>query len=457
MALSTTITLKFAGAAVQRGLASIKKGFQALNKSGGAMLGGLASKALKLASILGPIATFAGIGKLGVDAVQAASSMETLQTQFGALLKSQDKATALIDKLRQMNIESPLGLTDFAAGAKQLLGVRMSADEAADSLDKLSNISMRNAANFDSLVRAFSQTRSAGRLMGQEVLQYVNAGFNPLNEISVMTGESMATLKKRMEDGKISFSEVAAAISHATAQGGLFNGMNKKIAETTEGRIQKLKDSWNQILIAFGTPLTDHLKPMIDGLSASMAGMIDTVKQWGESTGRLGTAIVNAFKNEQLWDLIKSGLTAAFKMAGAQLLAIATLAGEMFASAATGKLGKGTAKFFEDASILNKKISGNLIPDSMRFSESDFFKTKYEPGEFQKTREAAYQMVGFDQSREAFTQKIKQNQFQNGMVPGTNGKYRYAQEGERSIFSDQMGNKVIEVLQTIDRRLQPQP
>lgn len=214
------------------------------------------------------VAAAGGVG-LGLrQGIKAAADMEVLETQFAALLKSEEAAIALIEKLRKMNVESPLGVEDFSKGAKQLLGVRMTADDAAIALDKLSNISMGNAENFDSLVRAFAQTRSAGRLMGQEVLQFVNAGFNPLAEISIKTGESMAALKKRMEDGKISFQEVEAAITSATAAGGLFNGMNTKMAATMEGKMQKLKDNFNQFFIALGKPINETLKPELDKLNS---------------------------------------------------------------------------------------------------------------------------------------------------------------------------------------------
>lgn len=430
MGLATTITLKFNGTAVAKGLASIKKGFASLNAGAGKMLGSLASSAMKLTAVLGPLASFAGMAKLGMDAIGAASDMETLQTQFGALLKSESKSVDLISKLRAMNIESPLGLMDFAAGAKQLLGVRMSADEAADALDKLSNISMGNADNFDSLVRAFSQTKSAGRLMGQEVLQYVNAGFNPLNEISVMTGESMARLKKRMEDGKITFEEVALAINHATSAGGLFNGMNKKVAETTEGKIQKLKDSWSQLLIAFGTPLTNHLKPMIDELTASMGTMTNTFKGWGEATGKFGTALVNAFRNGDLWNFVKDGFMAAASLAGEKLVA---------------------------AFIYGGTIISNAVKDGLRGTDLGIFGTitpsANVPMSWQSASETARNAFNSEDYRNSFKKTIERNQEQR--VPLT----KVTPEETASIMAGvrELMAKQLEELKGVNRRLQPQP
>lgn len=334
MPISTTLVLKFSGTAVHRGLKLIASSFKGLATAGANAGKLILAPFAKLMAVLAPLLGFKALADLTTDSLAAAASMETLQVQFGALLKSESAATDLIAKLRKLNVESPLGLEDFAKGAKQLLGVRMTADESADALDKLSNIAMGNADNFDGLVRAFSQVRSAGRLMGQEVLQFVNAGFNPLAEISLRTGESMAILKKRMEDGKISFKEVSDAIASATGKGGLFNGMNQKIAATTEGKIQKLKDAWNQLLIAFGTPINNQLKPIMDWFGSKFGDMNDRVKKWGETVAESVKLVFNTLQNGQFMDLVKTGFMVAASAAGEKLVAAliygGTLIGNQF-------------------------------------------------------------------------------------------------------------------------------
>ena len=77
---------------------------------------------------------------------------------------------------------------------------------------------MGNAERFQRLALAFSQVSAAGKLQGQDLLQMVNAGFNPLQEISKKTGESMLELKERMSDGRISLKEVEEAMKSATSE-----------------------------------------------------------------------------------------------------------------------------------------------------------------------------------------------------------------------------------------------
>jgi tape measure domain-containing protein len=140
----------------------------------------------------------------------------------------------------------------------------IAADETLPILKTLGDVSMGNAERFGSLALAFAQTQAAGRLMGQEVLQFVNAGFNPLQEISRRTGKSMIELKKAMEDGAISADMVTEAFRSATAQGGLFYGALDKGAATTEGKIAKLGDAMLGLKVAFGTGFNDGLRVALD-------------------------------------------------------------------------------------------------------------------------------------------------------------------------------------------------
>jgi tape measure domain-containing protein len=139
-------------------------------------------------------------------------------------------------------------------------------------------ISMGNAERMQSLALAFSQTTAAGRLMGQEVLQFVNAGFNPLQAISKLTGESMADLKRKMEEGKISVEMVGMAFDAATSKGGTFADMNERLAQTTAGPLSKLEGN----IAAMQRNLGNAMKPMTDTVIDQLKRMTDQ----GEASAR---------------------------------------------------------------------------------------------------------------------------------------------------------------------------
>lgn len=86
----------------------------------------------------------------------------------------------------------------------------------------LGDISLGNGERLQSLSLAFGQVQASGRLMGGDLLQMVNAGFNPLEAIAKRTGETMIAVKERMSAGGVSVNEVEQAMKDATSEGGRF-------------------------------------------------------------------------------------------------------------------------------------------------------------------------------------------------------------------------------------------
>jgi tape measure domain-containing protein len=151
-----------------------------------------------------------------------------------------------------------------------------------------------NNERFKNLALAFSQMSAAGRLMGQDVLQMINAGFNPLQQISKTTGESMIELKKRMEDGGISTQEVRQAFIDATSEGGMFEGMTDRLAQTVSGKLNIALSDMEQKLAAAGEamgplliqlldtftrlkPILDAVINLVDGISQGLGFAIAVV------------------------------------------------------------------------------------------------------------------------------------------------------------------------------------
>ena len=98
-----------------------------------------------------------------------------------------------------------------------------------------------------------AQIQGKGHLAGQELLQLINAGFNPLQIISEKTGESMNSLKEKMEDGKISFNDVRRAMDMATGEGGRFHKMLEQVADTPYGQLEGLKGQLEQMMVKIGS------------------------------------------------------------------------------------------------------------------------------------------------------------------------------------------------------------
>ena len=136
----------------------------------------------------------------------------------------------------------------------------------------------------------FGQVASAGKLSGQDLLQFINAGFNPLKVLQAMTGKSYADLQDAMSKGQISADMVAAAMQRATSEGGKFYQMMDKMSATTGGRISTVIDSIKERtakmfeyiapLIAKILELVDAIIPPIFSAFEIVISSVSTVIQW---------------------------------------------------------------------------------------------------------------------------------------------------------------------------------
>ena len=218
-------------------------------------------------------ATTAPMAMLAAQGINYNKQLETYSTNLTTLLGgSKEKADELLNDLKEMASTTPYQTSGLIKATQTMLSFGMSVDDAKKSLQAIGDIAMGDSQRMDSLTLAFSQVQSAGKLTGQDLLQMINAGFNPLNEISKMTGKSVSQLKEEMSKGAISAEMVSQAFQHATSEGGLFYQGMEKGSQTTAGKISTLKDNFNELLGS----LTENLLPIFTKLVEKLTSIV----QW---------------------------------------------------------------------------------------------------------------------------------------------------------------------------------
>lgn len=207
------------------------------------------------------------------SSLRLANSFEQTRIAFETFTGDAQLGDDLLGQLKHLADTTVLQNNATYDAGRTLLGFGVDASRVVPIMHQLGDISGGNNEKLQSLTLAFGQMSSAGRLMGQDLLQFINAGFNPLREISIMTGISMVDLKKKMEDGAISSDMVAAAFEHATSQGGLFFNMMNRQSETSAGRLSILQSNWNNFLMNVGQQMQPFENKLIDVGSALINGL----------------------------------------------------------------------------------------------------------------------------------------------------------------------------------------
>lgn len=192
------------------------------------------------------------ITKIGAEAEQTSVA-------FTTLVGSETKAKGMLDEIAKFAAASPFGKLDLTENAKTMLNFGVETGRVLPLLKQLGDISGGNKDRLQSLSLVLGQVSAAGRLQGQDNLQFINAGFNPLQELAKMTGKSYAELQDKMSKGQITFENVTQAIRHATGAGGKFFGMMDKQSQTAAGKFATVKD----IVIQQAVDIYGKLQPLI--------------------------------------------------------------------------------------------------------------------------------------------------------------------------------------------------
>jgi len=228
----------------------------------------LTGKLQKLAGISGIGLVATKLVNLGKETVNTAAKFESLAVSFEVLAGGAEAGKRLTNEIIELASKTPLTTEALSDSARTLLSFGESADEVVKDLRLLGDIAGGDSLKMQSLTLAFAQVGSTGRLTGQDLLQMVNTGFNPLQVMSEKTGKSMKTLKDEMSKGKITFNDIKQAMIEATSEGGRFNGMMEKQSKTLEGLKSTNKDVWQQV----GKVIGDFFLP---AAKAAQTALID--------------------------------------------------------------------------------------------------------------------------------------------------------------------------------------
>lgn len=201
---------------------------------------------------------------IGKTAVATAAELESMQAQFEVMLGSAEKAAGLMKTLRDYAAATSFETGDVTNATMTMMQFGMSQEDAVANMKRLGDVAGSNKERFKSLSLALAQVNAAGRLQGQDLLQLVNAGWNPLKAISEKTGRSMAQLKKDMEKGKISYEMVEQALTSVTSKGGMFYNNQLKQSKTLIGLWSTMVDNLKLKLAEMANAVMPLMKSIID-------------------------------------------------------------------------------------------------------------------------------------------------------------------------------------------------
>lgn len=336
----------------------------------------------------------AGVLKaLGSEIIRVRGEFQSMQTAIETMV-GKDMAGQLIPQIKELAKISPLTMSDMVGAEKMMLGFNIQAEDTIKYLKAISDISMGESSKFNSLTLAFSQMSAAGKLMGQDLNQMINAGFNPLQIISEKTGKSIATLKDEMSKGAVSAEMVQQAFIDATSAGGKFYNMSENASKTINGQLSMMQDALDSVFNELGTKsesvimdgiqMTTSLIQNYETVGKVLAGLVVTY-------GTYRTAVMLVTAAESKHTLVEIGLTNARLLARkAQLALNAAMLTNPYVALATVVVGlTATMWAFRDSTTAAEKGTRRYNEEQEKATKLDRERKQKIDGLIQSSRDIA--------------------------------------------------------------------
>jgi len=247
---------------INRNLDQMGKSAQATDKSSSSLV----STLKKLASVIGLTVLTSKFKDLVKGSLQAAGAMEQVDIALTTMLGSAKEAASLQKDLIEFAKKTPFEIEGIFQTTKQLLAYGIAQEDIIDTMGTLGNIAAGVGVDMGRLALAFGQVKTTGRLMGQDLNQFTQAGVPLLAALATSLGKTEAEILKLKEAGKISFAQVKTALESLATEGGRFFNLMENQSKTFLGTVSNMADSFYQVKIALGQALLPVAKKVVNSM-----------------------------------------------------------------------------------------------------------------------------------------------------------------------------------------------
>lgn len=225
-----------------------------------------------------------------------AESAETMKTAFVTLMGSTKAATDELSQLDTFASKTPFQTMDIDKAASQLIGFGVNAKDVVPDLtsigDALSAVGKGSVANLDQVVGIFGKMQTSGKLTGQDMQQFSSDGINAWSILEKQTGKTQAQLQSMISAGLFPAKDAMSMLTKGIEANPLYSGGMAKQSATAAGLISTLQSNWNQLMVAFGTPILQALEGSLNDIGSALSS--PAIKDFASSVGQ---TIVDVFKN----------------------------------------------------------------------------------------------------------------------------------------------------------------
>lgn len=217
-----------------------------------------------------------------------AGNLQQADVAFTTMLWGAEAARKMLQDLSDFAANTPFELTGVRQTAKQLLAYGIEAHKIIPTLKALGDVSAGLSVPIEQVAYAYGQVKSATKLTGNDLKQFINAGVPIIQELAKNMGVAESKIKDMVSAGKIWFADVEKAFQTMSSEWGKFANLMEKQSDTMMGAWSNLQDSIDSLGEAIWSLFTGE----VGGLFKWMASIVEAVKEWAVAHPELTKAIV---------------------------------------------------------------------------------------------------------------------------------------------------------------------
>lgn len=222
------------------------------------------------------------------ELINVRGEFQKTEIAFTTMLGNADQAKSLMNDMVTLAAKTPFSLQDVSSGAKQLLAFQVPANEVVDTLTRLGNIAAGLSVPLSRINLVYGQVKAKGKLMGDDLRQFTEAGIPMVAELAKKFGTTTAEISKMVSAGKIGFKDVQDVLFSMTNEGGMFYNLMEKQSKSLSGQIANLGDAWDQMLNKIGEANDGILSDGIQGLTYLVQHYEDVIQVIGTLVATYG-------------------------------------------------------------------------------------------------------------------------------------------------------------------------
>lgn len=238
--------------------------------------------------ITGFIAAYGG-KKLWEMLIGSNAEMEQYTTSLEVMLGSTEKASAMIEKMRDFVAKTPLTLENVISGGSLLMSYGVDESNLIDTMTKLGDLASGNAEKMDRITLAYGQMLAKGKVTGEELRQMTEAGVPLQTALAESIGVTGEEFSKMVSAGKVGIDDLNKAITGLTTGNGKFAGMMEKQSQTMQGMLSTLQDNLSEFMRKMGEGAFGEVKSALQEASDLLAEWEEdgTLDRWAQGVGVL--------------------------------------------------------------------------------------------------------------------------------------------------------------------------